>query len=365
MFFDSNSVEVLREDTLTDIDDRWGSYLPWFLRAGGHSVPGNLDLFFSRLSQRLERLIQFNEAGIPNLVHFGAWLESESLQRFRYDKERALADQIAGYYNPANIRRLAESFSDNDQQEVELRRLRKQKGLDQLVSLASQINKNVKTSEETAMSVAMKIIVAERNVTATKKDRINRHFGQLVANRLTALEALLRILPKQNSWFPLFVSDVRRSLAEASVPLDIRGDPPLFVPLDEPLLQREVIDAAFHRLSIRFPERAQELATAYHDLLSGKKLDSVFSEAFKTLEETARSLTGCNTFVFDKKNLKAHFPKLHGTIHETIIRLAGHRGDEAGHARSAPDVYEMRYLLFAVCNITILMLDYYDSIEPA
>jgi hypothetical protein len=97
-------VELLREDTLTDIDDRWGSYLPWFLRAGGHSVSGNLDVFFSRLSQRLGRLIQFNEAGIPNPVHFGACLESESLQRFQYDKEKALAGQIEVYFSHVNIR---------------------------------------------------------------------------------------------------------------------------------------------------------------------------------------------------------------------------------------------------------------------
>jgi hypothetical protein len=108
----------------------------------------------------------------------------------------------------------------------------------------SQVNKSVNTGKEPAISIEMKIIVAKRDVVATKQDRINRHFSRLVASRLTTLEALLRMLPKNNS-FPLLVGDIRRTLAEAAVPLDIRGEPPLFEPLDEPLLQREVINAAF------------------------------------------------------------------------------------------------------------------------
>ncbi|MGH8291206.1 MAG: hypothetical protein ACREV7_19760 [Steroidobacteraceae bacterium] len=35
-----------------------------------------------------------------------------------------------------------------------------------------------------------------------------------------------------------------------------------------------------------------------------------------------------------------------------------HRVDEAAHGRGAPDSYEIRYLLFQVCNIALLLLDY-------
>lgn len=143
--------------------------------------------------------------------------------------------------------------------------------------------------------------------------------------------------------------------------LDIKGDPPLIVPTEEPLLQEEVIDRLLPRLASRFPERAQELVKAYHDSIEGKGLDSVFSEAFKTLEEIARSLTKDASFQFDKKNLEEYFPKLHGTIHQTIIRLAGHRGDKAGHGKSAPEPHEIRYLLIGICNVALLLLDYPSS----
>lgn len=111
--------------------------------------------------------------------------------------------------------------------------------------------------------------------------------------------------------------------------LDIMGTPPLIVPMEEPLLQEEVLDKLLPRLTSRFPGRAQELIKTYHDLFAGVNLDSILSEAFKTLEEIARLIVGDKSFMFEKKHLKKYFPKLHPRIHETMIRLAGHRGDKA------------------------------------
>ncbi|GEM_PF-4016016 len=130
------------------------------------------------------------------------------------------------------------------------------------------------------------------------------------------------------------------------------------VPLDEPLLQTEVIDKLVPRLFEKFPERAKELVGAYHVLVSGKDCDSIFAEAFKTLEQLARDITLDSGFVFDKSHLDKHFPLLHPTIHQTLVRLGGHRGDKAGHGKDAPPLHEIRYLLFAVCNSALLLLDY-------
>jgi hypothetical protein len=63
-------------------DERWGDYLPTFLRIRGLALTGDCSQFLARISQRLSRLFQFNEAGFPNLDYIGAVIETETLQRF-------------------------------------------------------------------------------------------------------------------------------------------------------------------------------------------------------------------------------------------------------------------------------------------
>jgi hypothetical protein len=159
----------------------------------------------------------------------------------------------------------------------------------------------------------------------------------------------------------VLIRDLRRAFAEARVPLDIRNDPPALIPMDENLLQQAVIDPLLTRLHARWPERARELVGVYHDVLAGRNLDEVFSSAFKTLEEIARTLTGEMQFDFSPAQLKHYYPQLHPTITETIIKLRAHRGDAAAHGRQAPNPREIRYLLFQVCNVALLLLDYAES----
>jgi hypothetical protein len=188
-----------------------------------------------------------------------------------------------------------------------------------------------------------------------------KHYASLVIERIGVLEALLRILPTQTPWHAALIQDILRFFAESQVMLTINtgdGFPSRIVPLDEPLLQKEVVDKLLPRLHEKFPERARELVSAYQGLIGGKDGDSIFAEAFKTLEQLAREITLDSGFVFNKRHLDKHFPLLHSTIHETLIRLAGHRGDKAGHGKDAPQPHEMRYLLFAVCNAALLLLDY-------
>jgi hypothetical protein len=176
---------------------------------------------------------------------------------------------------------------------------------------------------------------------------------------LGVLEVLIRILqPKKTTAFEDFIQDLSAYLAEAEIMLDIDADTCLINPIEEPLLQREIIDTLMPRLKSRFPDRARELINAYHDTLSGEDFDDIFIRTFKTLEEIARGITNDSEFEFNEKNLRTYFPKIHKTIHTTIVKLDAHRGDKGGHGKASPEPHEMRYLLFSICNIALLLLDY-------
>lgn len=285
-------------DKIDITDPRWGGHCPWFFRY--HDFSGNTKsflLFFDRLSHRIEQLLVYNECGISNKGQFVHNLESKSLRRFRFDKKDGrIANylQVAEYFEPVKI-------------ENELER-----------------NKNYKP----------------------------------IINRIGVLEILLKILPKPNGFHDL-AKDIRSYLAEAQIMLDIDIKTFEIKLLEEPLLQKEVIEKLMPRLASRYPDRAKELSSAYHDMIGGeKKFDDIFIGAFKTLEALAREITGNNSFEFKKSDLSRYFPNLHPTVHDTIMKLAAHRGSEGGHGRDAPEPHEMRYLLFSICNIALLLLDY-------
>lgn len=346
----------MTKEQLNTTDERWGRYVPWFLRHRDFPGTGDFHTFFFRLSQRLERLFLYNESGIANLLHFGACLESESLQRFRYTAPDHLFTQIQKFFNSPTIAYEARNRLAYDHEEKGIH------DIERKINIIRTSNMSAESNEERVQSLESKLADARLIAMTTKERRFESHYRSVVIERMGVLESLLRILPNQSSACALQLKrDIRRFFAEAEIMLDIKGDPPLIVPMEEPLLQKEVLDKLLPRLESLFPERAKELIKAYHDSIEGNNLDAIFSEAFKTLEEIARSLTKDSSFMFDKKNLNKYYPELHPTIHETMIRLAGHRGDEAGHGRSAPDPHEIRYLLFSICNIALLLLDYNDK----
>jgi hypothetical protein len=94
-------------------DPRWGGYVPWFLRQSDFSARGNFPTFFSRLSQRLQRLFKFNECNVY-LMHFGPLLETESLQRFRSNATETLDENIRRYFDPDTLEYEARSRIYND-----------------------------------------------------------------------------------------------------------------------------------------------------------------------------------------------------------------------------------------------------------
>lgn len=110
-------------------DKRWGGYIPWFLRHKDFTGSGNFLLFFERLSNRVFQLFQYNEVGIPNLMHFGSLLESKSLQRFRYVFKNEYGAQstafcIRDYFSATTIRAEAGPFLNKDPLEIRLQQLK-------------------------------------------------------------------------------------------------------------------------------------------------------------------------------------------------------------------------------------------------
>lgn len=347
-------------------DDRWGDYIPWFFRHSGGINTGDFNTFFLRIGQRLERLFKFNEAEIANIEYFGACLESETLQRFQHLSGSPLDSQVKAFFDPELIRSEVRKSMSNDRDEIALQQLERKSIYEGFHKLATQLSTSVTNGtsliEQKPTDLEKQIAAARNIVQSTYNDRFAKHFNICIHGRLGVLEALIRMLPEHGPARGELISDSLKFFAEAKVPLIIRGNPPLIVPFEDTLLEHEVIGKLLPRLEAKFPQRAQEFIRTYHALISeGNTLDSIFSEAFKTLEEVAREATGNRNFLFDQSNLNSYFPNLHATTKKTLINLAAHRGDKAGHGRSSPKPEEIRYLLFQILNISLLIIDYQDA----
>lgn len=290
----------MSNDRAPSHDDRWGDHVPWPLRYQVVLEKGDWTKFFSLLSNRLSSLIDHNEAGIHSHRHFLERLSTESLGRFTANNATYTPNlQVRLFFSPPEMLK-----------EVK-------KGIDQDIV-------------------------------------------RLILERLEVLQSFLVLLPlhQKHNTLPSLVRDIRRFAAESRIWLDIQGNPPTLVPLEEPLLRKEVIDKLLPRLEAKYPERADDLIKAYHDLLKGVDANTVFGNAFKAVEELARQLSGEPKLELnDRATLDKHFPKLHGTTRETILKLAAHRGDKGAHGRKGPDNYEIRYLLFSICNLALLLLE--------
>jgi hypothetical protein len=329
-------------------DDRWGGYIPWFLRHTDFAILGHFDMFFDRVAHRVEQFFLYGEDGSVNPGHVGAFIESESHQCFRFDNNLALAMQIQSYFSPAQMAKEETSSVETDvqvmQKQTALSWAKRKQNEDLSRLLKGKSDPTLKHAQE--------------ELEATRSARRPNHRKALVLARLTVLESVLRHA-QAAPMFRQLRTDLRRYLAEAQIMLDIREKPAMIVPMEETLFQKEVIDRLLPRLANRFPQQEKDLVKVYHDLLQGVDTDAIFVTAVKALEEIARKVSGKPKLTLnDHKNLKAAFPDLHPTIYASISKLADHRGDKAGHGREGPPPHEMRYLLFSICNVALLFLDY-------
>jgi hypothetical protein len=330
-------------------DRRWDGRIPWYLRYPRASIAGEMESWLDLVGRRLERFFMFNEAELSNDHYFGSCLESETLGYFKYAIEygATTAGRLKGYFDFTAIRQQAEYDCNSDVEEAEAAELSRKQRLHKVRSgLAPPPHEEV--------------FRAEMRATNSRAQRLKAHQDARIAERVETLEAVFRTVMKlggKKVALDALVADLRRACAAKHVPLDIRGHPPLIVPIEEQLLQQNVIEPLLTRLAARWPDRANELIGAYHDMLTEKPPDEVFGNAFKTVEEIARSLTGDSTFEFSDADLKRWFPTMHSTIKTTISKLRAHRGDAAAHGRKAPTRSEIRYLLFHLCNTALLLLD--------
>ncbi|MBX3319811.1 MAG: hypothetical protein KF890_08010 [Nitrospira sp.] len=319
-------------------DDRWGDHTPCSLRYNIVSEKGDYEKFMNMLAKRLHTLIEHDEADLSSMSRFLARLDTESLGRFGNRHVGTYAENLRNYFASETISTEAKERATKDPEYKEYKRL--------------QYARDNSTEYKKAFEI-------ER---ATHSKRHDTHWRDLIAERLEVLEAIFVILPQQGrkpSALKELVRDVRRFSADSGVLVDVKGDPPILIPLEESLLQKEVLDRLLPRLEARFPDRAADLIKAYHDLLKGVDTNTVFGNAFKALEEVARELSSVPQLqLSDQGALEKAFPGLHGTIRATILKLAAHRGDEAGHGRKGPDEYEIRYLLLSVCNVALVLLEY-------
>lgn len=317
-------------------DDRWGDHVPWSLR---HSVAierGNVRKFLDLLGIRFHTLFEHNELGHINYSHFFARLKSESFGRFQGKSGETYGNMAYYYFSPVTIDEEVKARGRDDPEEKACTRL-------------------LHGGDTNAYAAAAAI------EQVTRQARHATHWQNLIADRLEVLQSSFVLLEqdKRHDALKSLVRDVRRIAAETGVLLDIKGNPPTIVPIEEPLLQKEVLDRLLPRLEAKHPARAMDLISAYHSLLKGVDTNTVFGNAFKALEELAREISGIPKLeLSERPALEKAFPKLHGTIRETIIKLAAHRGDEGAHGRKGPDEYEMRYLLLAICNVALVLLEY-------
>ncbi|HHT9138358.1 MAG TPA: hypothetical protein ACFYEK_14085 [Candidatus Wunengus sp. YC60] len=249
-------------------DQRWGGYVPWFLRHEGFAGKGDFLRFFDRLSHRMYQLFTFNEVGIPNLLHFGHILESKSLQKFKCPRDigENIAKPITEYFSSCTLRKEMEINLLKDPEVVKLknkvRDFEKSFGGKGIYTGLSREN-NIKEIQEIWKKKG-------QSVETLMLSREEKYYRPLFIERLGVLEVLLQELPKNSDKFLDLVQDTRRYFAESNIMLEIETDSFKIRILEEPLLQREVIDKLIPRLESRFPERAKELMAAYHDMIGGK-----------------------------------------------------------------------------------------------
>jgi len=347
-------------------DNRWGNYVPWFFRHGDFNATGNFLQFFDRLSQRLYRLFYYNEAKIQNRNHFGELLESRSFQRYRFKpdsvhSQHALANSIETFFDSKTLKKEMELLLHKDSEYLAANTIPLQlqgTEFDLHTMIGGRFVPPTPSLSRHQKEAAATFEIMKKSFMKRKPILEQKYYQPLFIQRLGVLEVILTSLQKDSAWVVDLITDIRKFFAEGQIMLDIDVDSFQIKLLEEPLLQKEVLDTLLPRLSSHYPDRAKEFVKAYHDMISGKDFDEIFVGAFKTLEELARSITKYDKFEFKESDLKKYFPNLHSTIHAIMIKLNAHRGDEGGHAKKAPDSHEMRYLLFSIMNIALLLLDY-------
>jgi hypothetical protein len=202
-------------------DPRWNGHIPWFFRSTelGH---GNFRVFFERVAQRAHRLLFHDEAFLVNLHHFGAVLETQTHQRFRYRQPTTfqlrgpLPEQIQEFFSPSTLDTAAVERLGKDPQAKLVEQLQSRHetvargGSGSTIKIPS-LPPSKEPEAQLGLGIALfeQLADAREQETATRQQRYQRHFQDLVTERLGVLEVLMRILPEDNASVEDFKNCIR------------------------------------------------------------------------------------------------------------------------------------------------------------
>ena len=190
-------------------DDRWGGYVPWFLRHPDFAVLGHFDLFFDRVAPRIKQVVNRNEAGSSNIADLGETIAINSDQCFRFNSDKALAAQIESYFVPTQIASEADELTNRDPFVVEvtncyaalLEQLAQKKEYTGIPGPSSPSSPLSRLGNISSPLLKMAQIRAspEARAASAKRDKTRSaqrevHYKKLVLKRLTVLESVLRLV---------------------------------------------------------------------------------------------------------------------------------------------------------------------------
>jgi len=321
-------------------DQRWAGYPPWFLRHSEFEGQGDFHKFFDLVAARVKQIISKDELNFniafysTALRHFLVDLKNRSFKKFNFDEDRFDGDLVV----TDDLRNFLYRFF-----------------------LPISIDARV---YEKAHQLGFPNAHAELNKSVSEmNENIRGLYFDEIRETIFILEVFLQKIYERS---PAFFSTLRRDLRQICVfcglMLDIQDSPVRIILIDEPLFQKEVLGKLLPRLQLNFPQEAQNLVEAYHQLVTESDTNKIFGNAFKALEVIGRTISGNPSLMLsDNIQVKKAFPGLHPTTIKSVLNLAAHRGDEGGHGGKAPPINQMRYLLLHVCNVALLLLETRDA----
>lgn len=211
-------------------DDRWGGYVPWFLRHPDFAILGHFDLFFGRVAHRLKQAVNRGEVG-NNLTDAGDTIESDSHQCFRFNSLGNLAVQIESYFAPTQMMTETENLTQSDPLVIE--------AVNNYNTFIRRAALNVAIPDLKKLMASPKCQAALTQLSEIRSPRREFYRIKLVSGRLTVLESVLRLVKATpRHAFSNLRDLLRRYLAEAQIMLDIAETDGRIVPMEEPLLQK-------------------------------------------------------------------------------------------------------------------------------
>lgn len=154
-------------------DDRWGGYVPWFLRHPEFETLGHFNIFFERVAHRLKQVVDRGEAGMPNITDLGDTIESESHQCFRFNSHESLAMQLQEFFSPPQIQKESDKLVDTDPVVMNVRHAYHQAKHEAYPTGAASLA--LDRSKQVQLQAAFKLALAQRKEISESRSKFHYH----------------------------------------------------------------------------------------------------------------------------------------------------------------------------------------------